>query len=156
MAKLPALPFVRSSITQGLSASAALREYRATAGEQGLRGMRRQDFLRLYSEVLASNDRTQEAMDAPKDVVPSGPFPLRHTETAAPGYIQSVAIYQRTRGTDDLIQTPYMIKTARPITPQEAEQRAQWYLEQEEPDVYNRITLGVVYTGTVRLERRAR
>lgn len=148
MAKLPALPFVRSSVTQGLSANQAYRDYRLTAGEQGLRGMRRQDFLRLYSETLAVRDDVAEAMDRPKNVVPSADAIKERTTEYATGYGTWVSIYQRTRGQNDLIHTPFLIKTNTPISPAEAEQRALWFLEQEEPDVYNRITLGVTYTGT--------
>lgn len=156
MPKLPALPFVRQSVSQGLSANQAYRDYRSLAGEQGLRGMRRQDFLRLYSETRDVRADVADAMDRPKDVVPSGSDIIERTTEYATGYGTWVSIYQRTRGMDDLIHTPFLIKTAEPITPAEAEQRAQWFLEQEEPDVYNRITLGVAYTGTNRFVRRQR
>lgn len=148
MAKLPALPFVRSSVSRGLSANHAYRDYRVTAGEQGLRGMRRQDFLRLYSETRDARDTTAQAMDAPKNVIPSGDLITRRTTEYATGYGTFVNIYQRTRGQDDLIHTPYLIKSREPITPAQAEQRALWYLEQEEPEVYDRVTLGVSYAGT--------
>lgn len=118
--------------------------------------MRRQDFLRLYSETLAVRDDVADAMDRPKGVIPSGDAIKIRTTEYATGYGTWVSIYQRTRGQDDLIQTPFLIKTAQPITPQEAEQRAQWYLEQEEPDVYNRITLAVTYTGTNQFVPRVR
>lgn len=156
MPKLPALPFARSAVTQGLSANQAYANYRQAAGEVGARGMRRQDFLRLYSETRAMRADLAEAMDRPKNLVPSSDQINTRTSEYQTGFIQSVIIYQRTRGEQDLIETPFMIKTNRPITPGEAEQRAQWYLEQEEPDVYNRVTLGVAYTGTVELQLRAR
>jgi hypothetical protein len=102
----------------------------------------------LYSETLAVRDDVAEAMDRPKNVVPSADAIKERTTEYATGYGTWVSIYQRTRGQNDLIHTPFLIKTNTPISPAEAEQRALWFLEQEEPDVYNRITLGVTYTGT--------
>jgi len=95
-------------------------------------------------------------MDRPKNVVPASEDIIKRTTEYATGYGTWVSIWQRTRGQDDLIHTPFLIKTAQPITPEEAEQRAQWYLEQEDPDVYNRTTLGVAYTGTNEFVPRTR
>lgn len=154
MAKLPALPFARSAVTQGLGPYAAYRRYQDLAHSQGLRGVRQQDFVRLHQETQAMRADVAEAMGRPKNVVPTYDQIKERTTRGVPGHISWVGIWQRTRGQSDLIFTPYAVRTDKPITPAEAEQRAQWYLEQEEPDVYNRITLGVSYTGTNRLERR--
>lgn len=148
MAKLPILPYARKSITEGLSANRAYRNYRAAAGELGERGVRRQDFLRIYSETLAARERDVAGMDRPKNTVPSADEIQTRTGVRARGYYTWVSIYQRTKGQDDLIHTPFAIRSNQPITPAEAEQRAMWWLENEEPDVYNRMTLGVTYTHT--------
>lgn len=146
MARLPALQYVRSGVTQGLSANAAYRNYQATAQENDLQGMRRQDFLRLYSHTVNVRAQALEAMDAPKDEVAGGlTIPTRPTVTAT-GYGHWVGIHQRTRGESDYIFTPYLIKSNAPMTPAAAEARAIEFLQQA-PDVYDRVTLGVVYMG---------
>lgn len=147
MAKLPALPFVRSSVTQGLSANQSYRQYRTLARENGLQGMRRQDYLRIYSETIAARGNAARAMQQPKDRVPNTDEIVNRSTVNARGYGQWVAIYQRTSGQNDFIHMPFLVKTREPITPAEAEARAMQYLEQE-PDAYNRVTIGVGYMGT--------
>lgn len=146
MAKLPALPYVRNGVTQGLSANAAYRDYQTTARENDLQGMRRQDFLRMYSQTVNSRAQVQDAMAAPKDQVAGGlDVPLRNTVNAT-GYGHWVGIHQRSRGESDYIFTPFLVKSREPMTPAAAEARALDFL-QTAPDEYDRVTLGVVYMG---------
>jgi hypothetical protein len=147
MAKLPALPFVRSSVTQGLSANASYRQYSTLARDNGLQGMRRQDYLRVYSETLASRGNAARALTQPKDRPPTNDEIVNRSTVNARGYGQWVAIYQRTSGQDDFMHMPFLVKTREPITPAEAEARALDYLNQE-PDAYDRVTIGVGYMGT--------
>jgi hypothetical protein len=143
--KLPALPFIRSSITQGLGASQAYDQYLATAKANAWRGMRKQDFLRLYSETVNVRESVRQNMHAPRKTVPSN-IEKRGTISAR-GYGTWVGIHQRTSGESDYIFTPFLIKSNAPITPEEAEQRAIDYLDQD-PDVYNRVLIGVGYLNT--------
>lgn len=146
MAKLPALQYVRTGVTQGMSANATYRHYQTTAREQGLTGMRRQDFLRLYSHTLNVRAGTLDAINAPKDEVAGGlDIPIRPTVHAR-GYGHWVGIHQRTIGESDYIFTPFLIKSNEAMTPADAEARALQYLDQA-PDVYNRTTMGVSYMG---------
>lgn len=145
MAKLPALPFIRSTLTAGLSANQSYRQFQQLADESGLQGIRRQDYLRLYSETAAARGAAVQGMYAPRDQLPER-ITQRGTIRAR-GYGSWVSIYQRTRGQSDLIHTPFLIKSSEPITPAEAEARALDYLNQE-PDAYNRVTLGVGYLHT--------
>lgn len=154
MAKLPALPYVRAGLSQGLSANAAFRDYRTQARENGLSANRRQDFLRLYSQTSRLRGQAAEAIDAPKDVPGGGLRPVQRDTEQARGFGHWVAIFQRTSGTSDFISTPFLIKSATLLTPAEAEARALAYLEQE-PDTYNRTTLGVTFTGVERFAPRA-
>lgn len=147
MAKLAALPYVRSGVTQGLSANAAYRNYQDTAHSQDLQGTRRQDFLRLYSETRASRARVGDAMQQDKDALPAGDQIQKRTTINARGFGQWVMIYQRTGGQADFMKTPFLIKSNQPITPAEAEARARDYLSDDE-NAYNRVTLGVGYAGT--------
>ena len=109
--------------------------------------MRRQDYLRLYSQTRSSREQTQVAIQLPKDVIPSADNIIRRDTERARGFGQWVAIYQRTRGQADFMSTPFLVKTNQPITPAEAEQRALAFLETA-PDEYDRITLGVGYMGS--------
>lgn len=145
MAKLPALPYVRASVTQGVPPSQAYAQYQLTAHESGLTGMRKQDFLRLYSQTVALRGHAALAMNYPKDQPPEQTIP-RNTVRAR-GYGQWVAIYQRTSNGSDFFHTPYLVKSSRPLTPAEAEAEALGYLELQ-PDEYDRVTLGVGYMGT--------
>lgn len=149
MAKLPALPYIRSTVSQGLSANQSYRQYQSLARSQDLEGMRRQDYLRLYSETVAIRGQAATAMGRPKNTVPAADEIISRSTVNARGYGQWVAIYQRTSGTGDFYHTPFLIKTNEPITPEEAEARALAYLDQQ-PDEYNRVTLGVGYMGTER------
>lgn len=147
MAKLPALPYVRQALTNGLSANAAYRQYQSEAREAGFTGSRRQDFLRLYSQTSRLRAQAVQAVDRPKNTVPSSDEIVRRDTVHARGYGQWVAVFQRTKGTSDFISTPYLIKTSEPITPEEAEQMALANLDTGVSGL-DRTTLGVTYTGT--------
>jgi hypothetical protein len=143
--KLPALQFIRSSITSGLGASQTYDQYLATVKANNWRGMRKQDFLRLYSETVNVRESVRQNMNAPRKTVPSN-VEKRGTINAR-GYGTWVGIHQRTSGESDYIFTPFLIKTSVPITPEEAEQRAADYLDQQ-PDEYNRVVTGIGYLTT--------
>lgn len=149
MPKLPALPYARSGVSQGLTANAAYKLYQQTAESQGLQGTRRQDFLRLYSETRALRGVAAQAVQAPKDTIPESNLIVRRGTVQAQGYGQWVGIYQRTVGTSDYYHTPFLVKSSQPLTPAEAEAQALSYLDQQ-PEKYNRTTLGVQYLGTER------
>ena len=143
--KLPALPFIRSSLSQGLGPTDTYRQYAATVKANDWRGMRAQDFYRLYHETNNVRATVKETMSSPPNTIPSQ-IAKRGTITAR-GYGQWVGIHQRTRGENDYIFTPFLVKTGKPITPAEAEARALDWLEQQ-PDEYNRVTLAVGYLTT--------
>lgn len=147
MAKLPALPYVRSGVTQGLSANEAYRRYQSQARDNDLQGTRRQDFLRLYSETRTARANAVQAMQAPKDQLPGADEIVHRTTINARGYGQWVMIYQRTSGQSDFMQQPFLVKSSQPITPAEAERRALDFLTDDD-NTYNRVTLGVGYVGT--------
>lgn len=155
MPKIPALPFIRSGISQGWSGRQAYREFQALAkemtAETGERyvTMRMHDFQRLYTQTLVHRQDIVNAITRPVDRLPLGPeVNIRNTERAT-GYGTWVVLSQRTRGESDFIQTPYLIKSAQPITPQEAIDRVMQFAERDENN-YNRVTLSVMYTGTER------
>jgi hypothetical protein len=143
--KLPALQFIRQSITNGLGASSTYDQYLATVKANDWRGLRKQDFLRLYSQTVNVRESVRDSMNAPRSSKPSR-IETRGTINAR-GYGTWVGIHQRTSGQADYIFTPFLIKSTVPITPEEAEARALAYLD-EQPDEYNRTTIGVGYLST--------
>ncbi len=145
--KLPALTFIRQSITAGLGASQTYDQYLATVKANDWRGMRKQDFLRLYSQTVNVREAVKESMNAPRNVPPSNPE--KRDTIKARGYGTWVGIHQRTSGESDYIFTPFLIKSNAPITPEEAEQRAAAYIDQQ-PDEYNRVVMGIGYLTTER------
>lgn len=146
MPKIPALPYVRSSITRGLSANAAYREYQGNAREAGATGMRRQDFLRLYSQTRNLRGQAEQLLDAPKNIINGGVNPEPRDTISVKGYGYWVAVYQRTVGQQDFMSTPYLVKSHEQLTPAEAERRVGSFLVESE-DVYNRTVLGVGLVG---------
>lgn len=145
MANLDALRYVRTGVTQGLSANASYRHYRTVAQENDLTSLRRQDYLRLYSETRALRGLAAKAIDMPRGQVPTE-AESRGTRFAT-GYGHWVHIYQRASGESDLLHKVFLVKSQEPLTPEEAEaQAAQW--AQQGEDAYNYVTLGVGYMGT--------
>ena len=143
--KFPALQFIRQSITNGVGASNTYDQYLAIVKTNDWRGMRKQDFLRLYSQTVNVREGVREAMNAPRDLRPSNPE--KRGTINARGYGTWVGIHQRTSGQSDYIFTPFLIKSNTPITPEEAEQRAMDYLDQQ-PDEYNRVLISVGYLNS--------
>lgn len=145
--RLPALPYARAGVTEGLSANQIYSGYQAISRAEGLTGMRRQDFLRLVSEVRASRGNISGAMQAPKNVTPSAPDIANRTTVRARGYGTWVTAWQRSKGQSDFMEQRFLIKSDEPITPAEAERRTGTMLANND-DIYDRVTLGVTYTGT--------
>lgn len=143
--KYDALQYIRQSISNGVGASQTYNSYLSIVRANDWRGMRKQDFLRLYSQTVNVREAVRDSMNAPRTTVPSV-IESRGTINAR-GYGTWVGIHQRTAGQSDYIFTPFLIKTNKPITPEEAEGRALAYLD-EQPDEYNRVTIGVGYLST--------
>lgn len=143
--KFPALQYIRQSITNGVGATASYNSYLSIVKANEWRGLRKQDYLRLYSQTANVRAGVAGQMNAPRNTVPST-IERRGTINAR-GYGTWVGIHQRTAGQSDYIFTPFLIKSNKPITPQEAEGRALAYLD-EQPDEYNRVTIAVGYLNT--------
>lgn len=145
MANLDALRYVRTGVSQGLSANASYRHYRTVAQENDFTSLRRQDYLRLYSETRALRGQAATAIDAPRNQVPTE-IQQRSTRLAS-GYGQWVHIYQRPSGETDLLHKVFLVRSNDPLTPEQSEAQAlQWAREGESS--YNYVTLGVGYMGT--------
>jgi hypothetical protein len=147
LAKLPALPIIRADVTQGLSANASYRKFQAEAAEGGLQGLRRQDYLRLYSETLNARGRVAAAVSAPKDLIPGRENITQRSKAGRQGYGTWVMVYQRTKGETDLIAQPWLLRSDELMTPQEAERQVGSYIANN-PYEYDRVLIGIGYAGT--------
>lgn len=147
MAKLPALPWIRSGVTQGLSANASYRAFQQAAHADGLQGLRRQDYLRLYGETRSARGTTAQAVSAPRDVLPSSELINRRSTVNKSGYGSWVMVYQRNKGETEIIKSPWLIRSNELLTPMEAERRAGEAIAQN-PYEYDRTLVGVGYIGT--------
>lgn len=139
-----ALASIRGGMSAGVSPSAALRAFRSAGGS-----IRNQDWYRLWNQTAALRNRAGDAMFQPKDRLPTHAEIIERDTIRAQGMGTWVSVFQRTRGEQDFISLPFLIKSRTPITPAEAEARALAWTESA-PDFYNRVTLGVAYTGTER------
>ena len=143
----PALPFIRASITSGLGPSQTYDQFLAIVKANEWRGMRKQDFLRLYSQTVNVRESVKVSQYAQRNAIPST---IENRDTIrARGYGQWVGIHMRTAGQNDYIFQPYLVKTAEPITPERAEQVARDFVETQ-ADEYNRVIIGVGYLSTER------
>lgn len=109
--------------------------------------MRRQDFLRLVSEIRVSQGNVAAAQQRDKNTIPSGDEINKRTTINARGTGVWVTAYQRTKGQQDFLEQRILLKVDEPITPAEAERRAGVILANNN-DIYDRITLGLTYSGT--------
>lgn len=111
-----------------------------------MQGMRRQDFLRLYSQTRALRGQATEAMVAPKDVPFGGLSPeVRNTQRAR-GFGYWAQVFQRSRAGDAFMSTPFLVKTTEALTPAEVEARVAGFLSDSE-NTYDRVTLGIGFVG---------
>lgn len=157
MAKLPALPFVRAGVSEGLSANQAFRQYQAAAREataqtgQPYTASRRTVFLQMYSEARMARQRIGQALNAPKDIPGGGLTPQQRTTQFATGYGNWVSIFHRPIGSAEVERFYYLAKSSQPLTPAEAEARARADFEaaaqNEHGTVYRSVIEGVIFTG---------
>jgi hypothetical protein len=147
LAKLPALQWVRSGVTQGLSANESYRQFQAAARAEGLQGLRRQDYLRLYSETRNARGRVPAAIAYPKNQLPDRTIIAPRTKAGRGGYGSWVMVYQRTSGETDLIGSPWLLRSDELMTPEEAERQVGTYIANN-PYEYDRVVIGIGYVGT--------
>lgn len=161
MPKIPALPFVRSGVSAGLSANQAYRDYQQAAQQASFEtgdvytASNRSAFLQLYSSTRSVRANVQEAMNAPK-TEPAGGLPIPERESVrATGYGQWAVVFSRPIGSSEVERLFYFQRSNEPLTPEEVEQRARADFEasavDEHGSMYRNIIEGVAYTGTEKL-----
>lgn len=163
MPKIPALPFVRTGISQGWSANTAYASYQAAADDlseqtgQNWTAGRRTVFLQMYSSLRYTREQIPEALAAPKDVPFGGLTPASRPSTMRSGYLYAAAAWTRPIGSADLEQTIHLVASNDALTPGEVESRVRQQIEdsaaQEHGTFTNYTIEGVSFTGVEALVR---
>lgn len=161
MPKLPALPWIRAGIAQGLSGREAYRRYFATvtslSSETGetWHGVRTYTFQQQYSQIRQARGNVPAAMAAPK-TEPGGGLPVPPRQVTRPGgYLNWGVGFVRVIGTSAVDMTIHAIRSQQLLTPQEVENRIRQMIEdsaQESHGTFENHTIeGVVFTGVQEL-----
>lgn len=144
MANLHAPGWVAAGIRQGLSAAAALRDYRAAGGS-----IRDAVWRKLYAEQKASVGNQINEITAPLTSTPGATEIVPLTTKKATGYLQTVDVYTRIKGTDLITTKSFMITTGTLMTRGDALSTALTQMQQAADEGrYDEVILGGVYTGT--------
>ena len=162
MPQINALPWIRSSISEGLSHYQSYQRFTEFAHQQTERtgdrwvGMRRETYYRLYSEIRELRSRVPAAMQAPKDQIPGYGDVVASSRRHGQGYINWAIVYVRTPGSSEILPMHHAIRTDNPLTPEEVEQQAtssiQNAIQQAHGSLEGHVFLGTQYTGTERLQ----
>jgi hypothetical protein len=144
MTELHAPGWVAAAIREGLSASASLRQYREAGGR-----MRDSVWRKLYAEQKASVARVGDEMTAPLTAIPDQSEMTVLTTKRREGYLQTLDIFVRLKGTDTVITKPFMFSGSTLMSRGEALSKALTQMQQAVDDErYEEVVLGGVYTGT--------
>lgn len=144
MANLHAPGWVAAGIRAGLTAAAALRDYRAAGG-----AIRDTVWRKLYAEQKASIGNQIEEVTAPLNATPNADEIFPMTTKRARGYLQTVDIYTRLKGTDIVTSRAFMLTTNTLMTRADALSTALTQMQQAADEGrYDEVILGGVYTGT--------
>lgn len=136
--------WVAAGIRQGLSANKSLDEFRAAGGSIG-----RSVWLKLYAEQKESTSRMRDEMTAPLSAVPSAQEIVPMTTKRKSGYLQTLDIYARIKGTDVVVTRPFMFSGSTLMSRGEALTQALTMMQQAvSEERYEEVILGGVYTGT--------
>lgn len=144
MANLHAPGWVAAGIRQGLSAAAALRDYRAAGGS-----IRDAVWRKLYAEQKASVGNSIDEITKPLNSTPNAQEIFPMTTKKATGYLQTVEIYTRLKGTDIVTSRSFMLSGDTLMTRSDALSKALTQMQQAADEGrYDEVILGGVYTGT--------
>lgn len=147
MAALHPPGWVANSVRSGLSAREGLRQYREAGGS-----IRDAVWYRLYAEQRTAVDSVKDEMTRPLDATPRANEITRMTTKRATGYLQTLDIYTRVKGTDVVTVRPFMFTTSTLMTRGDALSNALTMMQQAvDEDRYEEVLLGGVYTGTRRM-----
>lgn len=144
MANLHAPGWVAAGIRAGLTATSALRDYRAAGGS-----IRDAVWRKLYAEQKASISNQIDEVTAPLNATPNADQIFPMTTKRARGYLQTVEIYTRLKGTDIVTSRAFMITSNTLMTRADVLSTALTQMQQAADEGrYDEVILGGVYTGT--------
>lgn len=144
MANLHAPGWVAAGIRAGLSARAALRDFRAAGGK-----IRDTVWNRLYAEQGSALAARVEESTAPLASVPSGGDIVPMTTKRRSGYVQLVDIFTRQVGTDVVSTRSFWITTQSLMSRGDALTQALTQMQTAvDQGRYDEVLLGGVYAGT--------
>lgn len=144
MAELHAPGWVAGAVRQGVSARQGLNDYRAAGGS-----IRDAVWFKLYAEQKVATESVREEMTKPLGAIPGSSEMVTMTTKRASGYLQTLDIYTRVKGTDVVSIRPFMFSTDELMSRGEALSKALTMMQQAvDEERYEEVLLGGVYTGT--------
>ena len=147
MPGLHAPGYIAGFVRQGLSANEGLRQFRAVGGAIG-----RTAWLRLYAEQRTATGRRLDEMTAPLQSTPAAHEILPMSTKSKTGFLQTVDVFLRTRGSDVIRTQAFMVSSQSLLARGDAVTTA---LQQMGNAIsegrYEEVILGAVYTGTRQL-----
>lgn len=127
-----------------MSARAALREYRAAGGS-----IRDSVWNKIYAEQRVATGAMVEEMTKPLASIPSATEIIPMTTKRREGYLQTLDIFTRLKGTDVVVTKPFMFTGSELMSRGEALSKALTMMQEAvDGGRYEEVVLGGVYTGT--------
>lgn len=144
MPELHAPGWVAGAVRQGLSARQGLREFRDHGGK-----IRDSTWNKIYAEQQAATAAMRAEMQRDLRSVPRADEMTAMTTKRAQGYLQTLDIYTRIKGTDVVTTRAFMFSGQELMSRGDALTKALTMMQQAvDEERYEETILGGVYTGT--------
>jgi hypothetical protein len=144
VAGLHAPTWVASFVREGLSANRGLAAFRAEGGR-----IQRSVWLRIYREQRAATGRVLDEATAPLTAKPNRDEIVPMSTVRARGYLATIDVFTRLKGTDAVVTRPFMLSGQELLTRGAAVQKALQMMQTAVDDErYDEVILGAIYTGT--------
>jgi hypothetical protein len=132
------------TVREGLSARAGLRAYREAGGAIGDAA-----WFKMVTEARTTVAARIGELSAPLDQRPTrGEATVWSTRNAS-GWLQQVEVIVRIRATSEIRSIPFSVTGKRPLTRQQAKDKALATYTPEGTDGDSQIILGVEYVGSI-------
>lgn len=143
------VPFIATAVREGLSATGALKAYRAAGGS-----VRTQTWYRAYGQVShAIADYGAELERAQHRIPTAGEIRKWSTVTAS-GFAQQAQVFMRDRETNEVVARNFTLRGAGMISRQGVIEQAMNTFS-DFSDQYGMQIVGGIYTGSYELEPEA-
>lgn len=158
------LPYIRSGLSEGLSATAAYNRWRdatniatEVTGERWVAGQRT-IFSQIYSAVRSARENVGPALEAPKNVPAGGLTIPSRPATVASGFLNWGVSLSRQVGSREIDRNFHPFRSATPLTPAEVEGLIREQINESQTQSHgsfaNTIIQAVFWTGTEELTGR--